>query len=506
MYKATPQDRQQALEDFGMPLGIELAKDNEWYVLASRIDWAVAEEAYRKNFPSRRGHPATPLRQVLGALIIQKRMGLSDRALVKAIAENPYYQYFIGLPRFVQKCPFAATTLVAARKRLDVEMLMRLNEAFLENASPTPEHCRREKKSGGKTGSAPVAAVAEERHGERVGDAEDGANGERNAGTMILDATCSPSAIRFPQDFSLLEEARLKTDGMIDLLHAQVDGKGARHPRTYRRTLRRLYLAIAKSKKRTAKAIRALIRKQLCALKRNLGFVDVYLARGGVLPAGMAAGLATIRKLYAQQKRMFDEKSHRVGDRIVSVSQPHLRPIVRGKAKAPVEFGAKYDVSIDEKGHARLERISFDAYNECTTFIDAVERYKERTGHYPRRALVDKIYRTRENRQFCNDNGIKMSGRGPGRRKESAASKASERQEEVDRIEVERFFSREKRTCGAALIVAKLSETTLGSIALSVLVANLFGIPMKSFFVIYLLDETAGHCGCYWCEFTDAAA
>ena len=506
MYKATPRDRQQALEDFGMPLGVELAKGNEWYVLASRIDWAVAEEEYRKNFPSRRGHPATPLRQVLGALIIQKRMGYSDRALVKAIAENPYYQYFIGLPRFVQKCPFAATTLVAARKRLDVELLMRLNEAFLKDASPTPEHRPDKKKGGKKRESTPVVAVAEGRHGERAGDGKGEANGELNAGTMILDATCSPSAIRFPQDFSLLEEGRVKTDDMIDFLHAQVDGKDARHPRTYRKVLRQLYLAVAKSKKRTAKKIRALIRRQLCALKRNLGFVDAYLARGVVLPAGMARDLATIRELCAQQKRMFDEKSHRVADRIVSVAQPHLRPIVRGKAKAPVEFGAKYDVSVDEKGHARLERISFDAYNECTTFVDAVERYRKRAGHYPRRALVDKIYRTKENRRFCEDNGIKMSGRGAGRRKESAAGKAAERQEEVDRIEVERFFSREKRTCGAALIVAKLSETTLGSIALSVLVANLFGTPMKDFFVIYLLDETAGHCGCYWCEFTDAAA
>ena len=37
----------------------------------------------------------------------------------------------------------------------------------------------------------------------------------------------------------------------------------------------------------------------------------------------------------------------------------NIRPIVRGKAKSPVEFGAKYDVSVDEKGHARLEKISF---------------------------------------------------------------------------------------------------------------------------------------------------
>ena len=112
---------------------------------------------------------------------------------------------------------------------------------------------------------------------------------------------------------------------------------------------------LAKSKKRTAKAVRSLIRKLLCAVKRNLQFVDSYLARGGILPRKDLTNLETIRQLYLQQKEMFDRRTHRVENRIVSISQPYLRPIVRGKAKTPVEFGAKYDVSVDEKGYARLE-------------------------------------------------------------------------------------------------------------------------------------------------------
>lgn len=111
--------------------------------------------------------------------------------------------------------------------------------------------------------------------------------------------------------------------------------------------------------------------------------------------------LATIRTLVEQQQYMYDNKVHSVPDRIVSISQPYIRPIVRGKAKAPVEFGAKLDVSIDEKGIARLERLSFDAYNESDVLIAAVENYKNRTGHYPERVLVDQIYRNRLNRAFC---------------------------------------------------------------------------------------------------------
>ncbi len=64
-----------------------------------------------------------------------------------------------------------------------------------------------------------------------------------------------------------------------------------------------------------------------------------------------------------------------VKNHIVSSSQPYIRPIVRGKAKSPTEFGAKLGMSIDENGFARLEKLSFDAYNEQ----DVLKRYRYTT-------------------------------------------------------------------------------------------------------------------------------
>lgn len=223
---------------------------------------------------------------------------------------------------------------------------------------------------------------------------------------------------------------------------------------------------------------------------------------------------------------MFDAHNHRVANRIVSISQPHVRPIVRGKAKSPVEFGPKYDVSIDEKGHAHLEKASFEPYNECGVFKDAVERCRARTGHYPVRfgrqdlphqgeprllqAACSRvypfylIYRTRENRNFCKEHGITMCGRGPGRpARQDRESRRREAMDETDRIEVERFFSREKRTCGAALLVTRLAETTLASLALSVFVANLFGIPVTGLFVLYYLELPEGPGKWHLIEFSD---
>ena len=98
------------------------------------------------------------------------------------------------------------------------------------------------------------------------------------------------------------------------------------------------------------------------------------MAEGYALPGRDIGMYLTIRKLYEQQRYRYDNKTHQVSDRIVNLSQPDIRPIVRGKAKSPVEFGAKYDISVDEKGHARLEKISFTPYNEGSVLKDAVER------------------------------------------------------------------------------------------------------------------------------------
>ncbi len=62
----------------------------------------------------------------------------------------------------------------------------------------------------------------------------------------MLDATCAPSNIRYPQDYSLLNEAREKLENIIDRFSKSY---GFKKPRTYRREARKNYLALAKCKK-----------------------------------------------------------------------------------------------------------------------------------------------------------------------------------------------------------------------------------------------------------------
>ncbi|MFC5986373.1 IS5/IS1182 family transposase, partial [Marinicrinis lubricantis] len=218
-----------------------------------------------------------------------------------------------------------------------------------------------------------------------------------NQGTLLLDATCAPADIAYPTDITLLNEAREKLEGIIDTLHEPHVGQRPK-PRTYREKARRAYLALAKQRRIGHRALRRGIGKQLTFIKRDLRIIEELAANTPltVLSKRQYKQLLVIQELYRQQRMMHTKRVHHVEDRIVSIHQPHIRPIVRGKAKAKVEFGAKVSVSMVQ-GFAFLERRQWDNFNEGVTLIESVETYKNRFGVYPKEVLADQIYRNREN-------------------------------------------------------------------------------------------------------------
>lgn len=177
---------------------------------------------------------------------------------------------------------------------------------------------------------------------------------------------------------------------------------------------------------------------------------------------------------------MYTHRCHRIADRLVSLSQPHVRPIVRGKAGCPVEFGAKISVSLVE-GVSFVDRIRWDAYNESLDLVGQIEAYRRRFGHYPASVHVDQIYRTRANRQFCHSKGIRLSGPPLGRpRKISEATaeqvkqeKQQSREDATARMAIEGKFGQGKRRFGLGRLMAKLAITSEAMIQISFLVMNL---------------------------------
>ena len=133
MYKTADYEYQQlSFINFNASCGMQLDCEKEWFKRASQLPWKAWEALYAALFPSDIGNVAKPCRMVLGSLIIQLRMGFSDRDLVRQIQENPYYQYFIGLEAFQHVPPFVPTLLVEWRKRIEVGFVIKANDALCE--------------------------------------------------------------------------------------------------------------------------------------------------------------------------------------------------------------------------------------------------------------------------------------------------------------------------------------------------------------------------------------
>ncbi len=237
-----------------------------------------------------------------------------------------------------------------------------------------------------------------------------------------------------------------------------------------------------------------MIAKQLKYIKRNLSHIETLINEGAELTSLSPRKykmLLVITEVYRQQLWMYENESNRIDDRIVSINQPHIRPIIRGKAGKPVEFGAKLSVSCFDN-YVFLDHLSWDNFNESGDFQDQIEAYKNFTGYYPSSVHVDKIYRTKANRKFCQERGIRISGSPLGRPPKNI-SKETKRQaldDERFRNGIEGKFGQGKsgatllrfpqqrnahqeRRYSLNLVMTKLPETSETSIAITFLVINL---------------------------------
>jgi IS5 family transposase len=264
---------------------------------------------------------------------------------------------------------------------------------------------------------------------------------------------------------------------MIDVLHEPLKGK-EKKARTYRRKEHREYLKFVKKRKHTERAWRKAIGKQLRYVERNSGHIQRLSQRIGLsrLNRRQYRDLLVIQELIRQQEYLHRHRTHVVSGRIVSISQPHVRPIVRGKLSAPVEFGAKLSVSVVD-GFCYVDRLSWENYNESTDLIGQIELYKMRYGCYPASVHADKLYRDRNNPQFCKENGIRLSGPALGRPRLDAGERKAlykqQRRDEADRVEIEGKYGVGKRRYSLSRILSKLACTSATSIGIVFLVMGL---------------------------------
>lgn len=451
--------RQESYEQLTLelPFGVNLNAESRWVKLAAMFPWEAIEQEYIQVFSGTEGQIAKPARLAFGALYIQASEGFTDEQTRRHIQENPYLQYFCGFKTYTSESPFDASMMTYFRKRISAEMLQRITAiAFAGDARNLMDNPETE---------------------EDTDESEIPSGSCGNKGTLILDATCCPADIHYPTDIGLLNQSRELTEDIIDTLYKSIQDRYAYKPRTYRQKARKEYLCYAKKRTHTQKEIRRAIRGQLQYVDRNFRTIDELADRGAELTAldtKLYRKLLVIKEIFHQQKFMYDNKIHKVDDRIVSISQPHIRPIVRGKEHEPTEFGAKVAIGL-VGGYAFITRIDWDNFSEAKALEDAAEEYRATFGFYPKTIIGDRAYPIRDNRQWCQEHHIRLSGPRLGRK--SAETKVYEEkqiyQDSCERNAVEGEFGTCKRRFGLERIMARLPDTSMTSIAMGFFAANM---------------------------------
>jgi len=460
MIRYTSQN-QLSFENFQTPFERTLDPNNRWVKLAGLIPWDEIAQIYFRSLSPGKGRPSIDARVVIGSIIVKHRLKLSDRETIEMIQENIYLQYFLGYASFNPDPPFDASLFVTLRKRMGADKFDEMSCRIIEKAKGIKKPKPDEKKDPPE---------------EELSSQEDAAESQtKHKGKLKLDATVADQMIEYPTDLKLLNQARLESERIIDILYKQ--SNRWIKPRTYRRNARNQYLAIAKKRGKSRQVIRRGLRQQLGYVRRNFKTIEKLLDELQARPFPLVFRdlkiYWVIQHVYAQQKFMYDHKVKRHPDRIVNIYQPYVRPIPRGKDKGKTEFGAKLGVS-EFDGFCRLDHISWDAYNECGDLIEQVKAYKTLHGYFPEVVLVDRIYLTRANRKWLKSKGIRHIGQPLGRPKPlSAYFKRKLRKERNMRNHVEGKFGQGKNAYELSRIRARRQDTSESWISAIFLVMNL---------------------------------
>ena len=451
--------KQLKIEGFVSSFTKKMNPNNRWVKLAHVIPWDQLVKEYTKAMRDDNGRPSIDARVVLGSLIIKHICGFSDEETVEHISENIYMQYFLGYQGFREGIPFDPSLFVIIRKRLGLEVFEQMNVSILKLA--------------GLIKSEDAEKTQEK---DQSGD-NDAGESETHKGRVLFDATACPQDIKYPNDLELISDARKKTEDLIDKLYQK--NLHGHKPRTDRNKAKKEFLVVAKKRNKSKKTIRKAIRRQLSYLRRNINSIDRLLDVYENIPLKSTEHkyLLVIRELYRQQRTMHDQKVHRIDDRIVSIHQPHVRPIVRGKASAKVEFGSKISLSMLD-GYTMIDRLSWDAFHEGGELMEYLGLYRQRFGYYPKEVAVDQLYTNRVNRAGLKELGIKLIGKPLGR--PPAGEKIK-----IDpgiRNPIEGKFGQGKRAYRIGRVYAKLKDTSESWIAAAFFVMNLVKLVKETQF------------------------
>lgn len=499
--------KQLAVDGFDTEFRQKLNPNNKWVILADAIPWDEFVSIYTEKMSRGMGRTSISPRLAISAMIIKHLENLDDRGVVEALEENLYMQYFAGYSGFSNKRPFDPSLMVRIRLRMGKEAFDQMSLLIIQKAIPILEQMKTENKKGKFKNGPKNNSNNRIRHTDKNDNNDDQNTGNQNIeladkkeniadkitpeitdeiipentadfsenapnvsnqitenapnkGTLIVDATVADQMIKFPTDIGILNTARLETERLIDIIYDKSNLE--QKPRTYRVVARKEFMALAKKKNKSVKQIHKIKGKQLRYLNRNINIINSLLDTCSVMPLSYKdlRLFWIIRTVYDQQRTMYINNTRSHPDRIVSIYQPYVRPIPRGKDKHSTEFGAKIGVSV-LNGFSMVDTLNWNAYSESKDMVIHLENYRRNFGYYPEFLLADKAYLTRENRELMKLRNIVHSGKPLGRPAQlSSKEKAKIKAKNAERNHVEGKFGQAKNTFGLSRIRARRADTS----------------------------------------------
>ncbi len=386
-------------DEIGRGIAEQIFIRSELGQIYENIPFKVLADKFRKKesfVPSGR-KPIFTIEGGLGLMFLKHYLKLSDRMLVDRINSDPHLQLFCG-KRLSPLTPVRDKDIVGRWRRFFAEQLD-IDSLQLDLA----QYWKR--------------------------DLE-------NTQALMDDATCYESAIKYPTDVKLLFDCSEWLQGQL-LKISKAHGLACPRFNHYYE-LRERVIKFQRLRRKPAAKRKRLLRSLLLWVDKWQHKIQAILNKGKAfhvkIKDSFYTRLKTIRIIYTQQYYMFETGVHKVKHRIVSLYKPYLRPIVRGKERKRVEFGAKVNMS-QVDGLNFIEHLNFEAFHEGNRMWQSIARHKKHFGSCKQYA-GDQIYATNRNRRKATKLKLQTSFKRKGR-----AAK-----DEVERKKMRSILSKERST------------------------------------------------------------
>lgn len=362
-------------------LGITIPPDHDLVQLKATIPWNELVSIISNVYSSVRGRRSLILRMMIALEIVKRRYRYSDEDLVMALRSDVAIMNFCGFDSFYQG-KLHSTSMTKFRNRLTPDILHQIDALCIRT----------------------VVRTLPTRHRHEV----------------VGDTTCVPANIAYPTDVSLLS----KSITALTTLATQARSVGYTIALRGKHTITKIVKKYQRTRKHTQEQTE-MVRAQLVAYGQQLhvkvsSLINTVCATTDVACVAMEAPAKILKRLqqthakildttatiFTQQAEMLRTKTHSVADRIVSLHEPKVRPIPRGKVNAPIECGRKVAFNL-VGGKFLLPVYAVHENRSDTEAIKAsVETHERIFGRKPHTMMFDKGGHAPDNHQYLKEHGI----------------------------------------------------------------------------------------------------